>query len=240
MPNRWLAPAITLLMGCCVGGYSIGTPLPTVAGVVASALALALPVIISVLVDPTLSNRGLVVTGLVTTSLLLGGLLIGTAAFPSVWQGYSSDAVGFSVLAEMLLAPFVAAFVVTPLNTGSASGVWNARAIAYGLLAWAGIGFQSTVLTYVIPVMRTIIAVFIFHQSLPRDSGGFTYGWAFDLIFIFVLIALYLVGFGYAVLLGLMGGALRSRLKRHPQHSAIPLGGDSMYYTQLDIRKRRP
>jgi hypothetical protein len=230
MRTRWLASLIALLMGCLVGGYSfirpvdpMSTPLSATAGVVISAAALALPATISVLVDPMLSRRGPVVAGVAVTSLLLGGLMIGGAAFPAVWQGYSSDAAGNSVLAAMLLTPFVVAFVVSPLGARPDDNAWESQAIVYGVLAWAGIGLQSTLLTYVIPLFRIFIPVILFHQALPRDSGGLAYGWVFDLIFVFALIALYVVGFGYAVLLGLAGGALRRRLARPRRNTAEPL-----------------
>jgi hypothetical protein len=214
MRASWLAPLIALLMGCLVGGYSIEMSFYDKAGVVVSALALALPALISVVVDPAISRRGLVVTGVVATALLVGGGVIGRIAYPAVWQGYSSNAAPISLLAEMLLTPFVAAFVASSLRTRAADNGWAARAIVYGLLAWAGVGFQSILLTYVIPIGQVFLASTLFHQSLPTDRGGFAYGWVFDLIFVFILLALYVGGFGYAVLLGFSGGALRRRLSR--------------------------
>jgi hypothetical protein len=194
-------------------------------------MALATPAIVSVLVDPTISHRRLVLAVVAAISLLLGSLLIGEAALPAVWQDYSSDAAGISVLVAMVLTPFVAAFAVSPLGARSDDTRWDARAIdnawatraiVYGLLAWAGVGLQAELVPYVIPIVRNVVAASLFHQPVPHSGGGMG-GWIIGLFFLIVLFVLYLFGFVYAIALGLLGGALRHRLARHRGNTAIPL-----------------
>lgn len=215
MRRRWLAPAIALLMGCLVGGYTIGPPWTTLAGVFASALALALPATLSVAVDPAVSRRAWTVAAVAAISLLLGGLLVVGAAFPAVWQGYSSDAAAISVLAAMLLAPFAAGFAVGTLSTrGEPDREWEVRAITCGMLAWAGAGLQALGLPYLFPFARGLFAVLVLHQPVPTSSGGWTYGWVAVIPVVLGMIFLYGVGFGLAAVEGFLGGMLRSRLAR--------------------------
>jgi hypothetical protein len=224
MRSSWLAPATALLMGCLVGGYSVGPPWATLAGVVASAVALALPVTLSVAVDPAIARRSWKVAAVGTISLLLGGLLVAGAAFPAVWQGYGSDAAAISVLAAVLLTPFAAGFAVGTVSTRAQPGRgWEGQAIACGVLAWAGVGLQAVALPYLFPIARGFFAVLVLHQPVPTSSGGFTYGWVAVIPFVLALILLYGIGFGLAAVVGRLGGTLRARLsrpRRRPDHAA--------------------
>jgi hypothetical protein len=225
MRTRWLAPAISLLMGCLVGGYSVGPPFYTLAGVVASALALALPVTLSVALDPAIARRAWAVAGVGAISLVLGGLLVMGAAFPAVWQGYSSDAAAISLLAAMLLAPFAAGFAVGTLSMrAEPDRGWEVQASTCGALAWAGVGLQAVALPYLFPSARVLFAVLVEHQPLPTSSGGFTYGWVAAIPLVLALVLFYGIGFGLAVFGGFLGGALRARLWRprgRPDYAAL-------------------
>jgi hypothetical protein len=224
MRTRWLAPAIALLMGCLVGGYSVGPPWATLAGVVASVLALALPVTLSVAVDPAIARRAWTVAGVGAIALLLGGLLVVGAAFPAVWQDYRSDAAAISVLGAMLLAPLAAGFAVGTLSMRvEPDRGWEGQARACGVLAWAGVGVQALALPYLFPFARGLFAVLVVHQPVPTSSGGFTYGWVAVIPLVLGLILLYGVGFGLAAVGGRLGGMLRARLarpRRRPGHAA--------------------
>lgn len=219
-----MAIAFSLLMGCLVGGYLVGTSSPTLTGVVLSALALAVPATSSVALDERIGRRAVAVTGVAATAALLGGLLIASAAHPAFWQSYSSDAGWFSVLAAMLLAPVAAGFAVGTLGTRpEPEKDWEAGAIACGLSAWAGVGLQAVALPYLVPFARGLFAVLVLHQPMP--PGGLSYRWGVVLFIVFGLIVLYAFGFGLAVLGGLLGGALRSRLmrpRRRPGHVPPP------------------
>lgn len=223
MRRRWLAPAIALLMGCLVGGYTAGPPWATLAGVVASALALALPATLSVAVDRAIARRVWTVAGVGAIALLLGGLLVAGATFPAIWQSYSSDAAAISVLAAMLLAPFVAGFAVGTLSSrGEPDQGWEGRqARACGVFAWAGVGLQALALPYLFPFTRGLFAVLVLHQPVPTSSGGWAYGWVAVIPVVLGMIILYVAGFGLAAAEGLLGGMLRSRLARpgrRPDH----------------------
>jgi hypothetical protein len=215
MRTRWLARAIALLMGCLVGGYSVGPPWATLGGVVASALALALPATLSVAVDPAVAHRVWTVAAVGAISLLLGGLLVMGAAFPAVWQSYSSDAAWISVLPATFLAPFAAGFAVGTLSTrGQLDQGWQAQASTCGMLAWAGAGLQPLVLPYLFPFARGLFAVLVLHQPVPTSSGGWSYGWVAVIPIVVCLLFVYGVGFGVANVAGHLGGALRARLAR--------------------------
>ena len=216
MHERWMAIATSLLMGCLVGGYLVGTNSPTLVGVVISVVALALPATISVAVDGRIRRRAVAVAGVAATSASLGGLLIASAANPAFWQGYAGDAGWISVPAAMLLAPVAAAFAVgTPGAPGELGRGWEGRAIACGVFAWAGVGLQSVALPYLLPFARGLFAVVVLRQPVPTSSGGFTYGWVAVIPILLALIVLYVFGFGLAMIGGRLGGALRSRLS-HP------------------------
>jgi hypothetical protein len=215
MRERRQANAISFVMGCLVGGYVFGTtsPSPPLIAVVVSTLALAVPPIISVGADIWIRHRVWSLLTVTATSALLGGLLIASAAHPEVWQSYSSDATWISVLGAMFLAPVAAAFAVGAPRAGRQPlNGWQNQAIACGVLAWAGVGLQAVVLPYVVPFVLTLFAVLVLHQPLPTSSGGWTYGWVIIIPIVLGLIVLYVAAFALAVLGGLLGGALRTRL----------------------------
>lgn len=218
MRTTWRMRIIAVLMGCLVGPYSGLLPSP-VAAVAVSALVLALPALISVWLDHALPRRTVVVAGVGAIALVAGGLLVAGAAFPSIWQGYSREAGTISLVVEMLLTPFVAAFALgmagTPKEPGAAQGNVGAT---YAVLAWAGIGLQGAVLPYLIPLGRAYVDVLFLHT--PSGSGGLAYG--FEVMTGMVVLGavglFYGVGFVLASFEGSVGSALRRRLLPKGQH----------------------
>jgi hypothetical protein len=223
MRTKWMLRGIALLMGCLVGGYWYGAPAQTYPGLVAvvvSALALALPVLISVGIDSRITRRGITFVSVAAITLLLGSLLVAGAAFPAVWQGYSNDASYISVLGEMLLAPIAAAFAFATLGARQdPDGNWVAQAIVYSALAWLGVGLQNVILPYIVP-LASLVVYFVVHHTLPPSHGGWTYGYVFVIIIAVIpLIVIYFVMFGFAISGGLLGGLLRRLPTRRPATS---------------------
>ncbi len=156
--------------------------------------------------------------------LLVGRLLVAGAAFPAVWQGYSNDAQGISLLAEMLLTPFAAAFIVIATHPqGEGSNSPEKEAIICALLAWVGIGLHNVLLPYVLPLASGIITSLSPDPLLHRSGLGAGFQLVTAAVVLVYLGCFYAIGFGLAGIEGLLAAALRGRLTRHPA-TIVPTG----------------
>jgi len=71
----------------------------------------------------------------------------------------------------MAMTPFAAAFVVGSPRERTQPD-WIAWGIGCGVLAWVGVGLQCVVLPYLVPLVRILVPVLIFHQTLPASLLG--------------------------------------------------------------------
>lgn len=238
MRAHWRRGAVTFLTGCLVGPYGDGLPI-LLAAVVASALALALPAVVTVLVDRAIQRRAKAVAWVAGTALLLGIPLVWSAATPAVWQGYSSSAACISLLAEILLAPLAAAFVLGAVSMSAEPGTTpGLGAIPCALLAWAGIGMQNLLLLYLVPFGGALFVLLGLRAPINHGGGlgSGLVGLLFRGYFIFVLCVLYAIGFALASLTGLLGVALHRRLTR-PQRVPRSLASSDVAWPPLAHRE---
>lgn len=197
-----------LLMGGLVGPY-ISFSKPATPDVLISAAAVALPVLLSVALDRTLTRKVSALLWVGVPVLIVAGLAIAEVVSPGIWQAYASDAGYFSLIALALLAPFAAAFALRAGSRGLAS---PAAAIGYGALAWLGVGVHNIVIPYYPPLAQAFGGIVQAHSQAQRDDSAF--GVAVVALVILLIGSVYLMGLGLAVLGGWGGGALRARMGR--------------------------
>jgi hypothetical protein len=208
MRRNWWRLGIALFMGSLVGQYG-GFITASLLEVVISCIALALPLVLSVALDHTLTPKSAALIWVTAPVLVLSSLLIAGTAFPAVWQGYSGDAAFLSLGALILLAPLAAAFAVGV--HGGQLAKTGTLAVACAAVAWLGIGIHNVVIPYLFPLLSIYYASVIQHATMRAGFGG---GILLGTIIILYISLIYLAGFGLATIEGLLGGALRSRLAR--------------------------
>ena len=202
-----------LLIGCLIGPYTSFTP--ALLDVILAAIPLVVSVTLSVLVSRPPGRR---MTGLIvvlTCEIILVGLAIAGAAFPAIWQGYSNDAQYISLFAEILLTPFAVVFALGALGTSERTGTIPAEwAIKCAVMSWLGVGIHNVVIPYLVPIVWAAFSVLVLHAQI--HSGGFGNAlWPIVLAVVVIFISgLYAAGFGVAIIGGLFGAALRTRLMR--------------------------
>lgn len=202
----WWRVVAALVIGGLVGAYSASGYAGTL-DVVISATAVALPVFVRIALDRLLVRKVAAVLQVGLPILIVGGLATAEVAYPRIWQAYASWAGLISLSAVALLAPVSAGFALT---VGSQRDAARRMAIAFGTLAWLGVGVHNIVLPYVIPLLLAAGGVFITHAQ-PQNARNVV-----ELIFAalvtLIVASVYLPGFGLALLGGWGGGVLRARL----------------------------
>jgi len=184
--------ALALVIGAAAGPW-FNLTRPTPLDALLNALALALPPLLAVLMAKARPNGALFRVGLAVALLViilpLGDLLLNAI------QGRPQLDTLFVVGMAVVLCPLIAAFSVG--TRGARLGGTVGLALGCGALAWVGMGLHNL-----------LVPLLLGAYSRSGPSGDFG-----DLVFATLLI-FYLVGFALALLLGVVGAALRLWLAR--------------------------
>lgn len=184
--------ALALLIGAAAGPWFNLTH-PTALDALLNALAIALPPLVSVLMMKARPNGALLRVALAVALLViilpLGDLLLNTI------QGQPKLDTLFVVGMAVVLCPLIAAFAVG--TRGTRLGGTIGLALGCGTLAWVGMGAHNLL----VPLLLGQ-----YSRSGPSSDFG-------DLVFA-TLLVFYLLGFALALLLGVLGAALRLWLAR--------------------------
>ena len=143
----FLRLALAFLIGLLVGAYTdINLSTAALVDILISAVVLAAPPLISLLIDPMLKRRGL---ALLLTAfgllLILGGLPLADAFFNQI-QGFPGVDLTSLLILDLLLAPIVAAFAVGAIGPRLSPTI--GLAIGCAVAAWLGIGLHHVALPY--------------------------------------------------------------------------------------------
>ena len=184
--------ALALVIGAAAGPWFNLTH-PTALDALLNALAIAAPPLLAVLMMKARPRGALFRVGL-AVALLVVILPLGDILLNSV-QGRPQLDTLFVVGMAVILCPLVAAFAVG--TRGARLGGTVGLALGCGALAWVGMGLHNL-----------LVPLLLGAYSRTGPSGDFG-----DLVFATLLI-FYLVGFALALLLGVLGAALRLRLAR--------------------------
>ena len=184
--------ALALLIGAAAGPWFNLTH-PTALDALLNALAIALPPLLATIMMKARPGGALLRVGL-AVALLVIILPLGDILLNSV-QGRPQLDTLFVVGMAVILCPLVAAFAVG--TRGARLGGTVGLALGCGALAWVGMGLHNL-----------LVPLLLGAYSRSGPSGDFG-----DLVFATLLI-FYLVGFALALLLGVVGAALRLWLAR--------------------------
>jgi hypothetical protein len=184
--------ALALVIGAAAGPWFNLTH-PTALDALLNALVIALPPLLAIITMKARPNGALLRVGLAVALLViilpLGDLLL------SAIQGRPQLDTLFVVGMAVVLCPLIAAFAVG--TRGARLGGTVGLALGCGALAWVGMGLRNLL----VPLLLGA-----YSRSGPSSDFG-------DLVFATLLI-FYLVGFALALLLGVLGAALRLWLAR--------------------------
>ncbi|MGZ3600195.1 MAG: hypothetical protein ACXWQR_11425 [Ktedonobacterales bacterium] len=189
--------ALAFLIGLLVGAYTDVT-LSTAAlvDILISAAVLAVPPLVSLLIDPTLRRRGLaLLLTAIGMLLILGGLPLADALFNQI-QGFPGVDLTSLLVLDLLLAPLVAAFALGAL--GPRLNPTIRLAIGCALAAWLGVGLHHVALPYPLGLCRALNGSTEF-ADLACIARGIL--WAIATLL--------------AVAGGILGALLRTTLNRH-------------------------
>ena len=184
--------ALALVIGAAAGPWFNLTH-PTALDALLNALAIALPPLLATIMMKARPGGALLRVGL-AVALLVIILPLGDILLNSV-QGRPQLDTLFVVGMAVILCPLVAAFAVG--TRGARLGGTVGLALGCGALAWVGMGLHNL-----------LVPLLLGAYSRSGPSGDFG-----DLVFATLLI-FYLVGFALALLLGVVGAALRLWLAR--------------------------
>lgn len=184
--------ALALLIGAAAGPWFNLTH-PTTLDALLNALAIALPPLLAVLLAKARPNGALLRVGL-AVALLVIILPLGDVLLNAI-QGRPQLDTLFVVGMAVVLCPLVAVFAVG--TRGARRGGTVGLALGCGALAWVGMGLHNL-----------LVPLLLGAYSRTGPSGDFG-----DLVFATLLI-FYLIGFALALLLGVLGAAIRLWLAR--------------------------
>ena len=184
--------ALALLIGAAAGPWFNLTH-PTALDALLNALAIALPPLLATIMMKARPHGALLRVGL-AVALLVIILPLGDILLNAI-QGRSQLDTLFVVGMAVILCPLVAAFAVG--TRGARLGGTVGLALGCGALAWVGMGLHNL-----------LVPLLLGAYSRSGPSGDFG-----DRVFATLLI-FYLVGFALALLLGVVGAALRLWLAR--------------------------
>lgn len=184
--------ALALLIGAAAGPWFNLTH-PTALDALLNALAIALPPLLAVLLAKARPNGALLRVGL-AVALLVIILPLGDVLLNAI-QGRPQLDTLFVVGMAVVLCPLVAVFAVG--TRGARLGGTVGLALGCGALAWVGMGLHNL-----------LVPLLLGAYSRTGPSGDFG-----DLVFATLLI-FYLIGFALALLLGVLGAAIRLWLAR--------------------------
>lgn len=184
--------ALALLIGAAAGPWFNLTH-PTALDALLNALAIALPPLLAVLLAKARPNGALLRVGL-AVALLVIILPLGDVLLNAI-QGRPQLDTLFVVGMAVVLCPLVAVFAVG--TRGARRGGTVGLALGCGALAWVGMGLHNL-----------LVPLLLGAYSRTGPSGDFG-----DLVFATLLI-FYLIGFALALLLGVLGAAIRLWLAR--------------------------
>ena len=184
--------ALALVIGAAAGPWFNLTH-PTALDALLNALAIALPPLLATIMMKARPGGALLRVGL-AVALLVIILPLGDILLNSV-QGRPQLDTLFVVGMAVVLCPLIAAFAVG--TRGARLGGTVGLALGCGALAWVGMGLHNL-----------LVPLLLGAYSRSGPSGDFG-----DLVFATLLI-FYLVGFALALLLGVVGAALRLWLAR--------------------------
>lgn len=184
--------ALALLIGAAAGPWFNLTH-PTALDALLNALAIALPPLLAIITMKARPNGALLLVGL-AVALLVIILPLGDILLNAI-QGRPQLDTLFIVGMAVVLCPLIAAFAVGA--RGARLGGTVGLALGCGALAWVGMGLHNL-----------LVPLLLGAYSRSGPSGDFG-----DLVFATLLI-FYLVGFALALLLGVLGAALRLWLAR--------------------------
>ena len=183
-----------LILGALIGGY---TNLSVTRGIDALLVGLALmfPPFFGVARDQFSGRKGAALAGVVGFALLVGVALTFVAFLLSAGAGPRALDKGVYVTGAMLLVPVTAAFTVG--SVGDHVGATARLAAGCGMLAWLGAGIHDLVLP------------FVAGQVTRSDVTG-----NFGRIVFAIQLVVFVLGFAWAVIGGMLGAAARTWLVR--------------------------
>jgi hypothetical protein len=185
--------ALALLIGAAAGPWFNLTH-PTPLDALLNALVIAVPPLLAVLLMKAPQRGGALLRVGLAVALLVVILPLGDLAFNAI-QGFPGFDTSFVVGMAVVLCPLIAAFAVG--TRGVRLGGTVVMALGCGVLAWVGMGLHNL-----------LIPLLLGQYSPSGPSSDFG-----DLVFV-VLLILYVLGFGLALLLGILGALSRLWLAR--------------------------